>query len=220
MQQTIFIRYIIIGCLLFLFGSQSFSATNYSQNNKPIIEFESSAGFFVIQLNCRDIPNTCNNFLTYVSDGFYDNTLIHRVIKDYIIQMGGYTNEFQAKAARKSIQQEKSTQTLHTKWSVGMALAMNSNSARSQFFINMKDNPEFNFPQNPSIKQKGYTVIGKVISGHEVINAINESRTDPYRYFSQFYNRYITFNNVPVKRIIIKHARILRNTTNPKNNPN
>ncbi len=136
-----------------------------------LVRLETSLGDIVIELNSEKAPNTVANFKKYVTSGFYDNTIFHRVIKNFMIQGGGLTQDMKTKPTKAPIQNEANNNLRNVKYSVAMARTGDPHSATAQFFINVKDNP-FLDHKAPSGNDWGYAVFGKVIQGTEVVDRI------------------------------------------------
>jgi len=122
-----------------------------------------------ITLDAEKAPITVKNFTDYVEDGFFDDTIFHRVIKNFMIQGGGMTEDMQQKTTMASIENEAKNGLKNIKYSIAMARTTAPNSASSQFFINVADNDFLNYPGQDGW---GYCVFGKVISGQEVVDKI------------------------------------------------
>src|SRR5262249_53308625 len=134
----------------------------------PQVEFQTSAGNIVIELDPAKAPKTVENFLQYVNSGFYKDQVFHRVIPGFMIQGGGFTKAMTQKPTRDPIPLESSNGLLNNKGTIAMARTSNPNSATAQFFINLVDNSMLNYrPGNP-----GYAVFGKVVKGMDVVEKI------------------------------------------------
>jgi peptidyl-prolyl cis-trans isomerase B (cyclophilin B) len=175
---------------------------------RPIVKIETSKGDIIIRLYSDLTPITVENFLGYVNDGFYNNTLIHRVIDGFIIQGGGFSPGFKAKKTREPIKNESNLGPKNIRGTIGLALTTDSNSGASQFYINVVDNPKLDFD---TVKNKqGFTVFGEVIEGLKVVDKIRKIRTKQIQVFSEFYNRSVPIKDVPEEDIIIKSVTLLR----------
>jgi peptidyl-prolyl cis-trans isomerase A (cyclophilin A) len=171
----------LIGVLLFAMAAPDDSAAA-----NPQVLVRTSAGEFVIELYPDKAPATVENFLQYVRDDFYSNTIFHRVIGNFMIQGGGFTGELykggmRPKPTRQSITLESKNGLRNDRGWVAMARTGDPNSATSQFFINTVDNAGLNHPQPDG---HGYAVFGKVIRGMEVVDKIRAVPTGtvgPYR---------------------------------------
>ena len=134
-----------------------------------MVILETSVGEIHITLDTEKAPITVKNFTDYVEDGFYDGTIFHRVIANFMIQGGGMTEDMQQKTTMASIENEAKNGLKNIKYSIAMARTTAPNSASSQFFINVADNDFLNYPGQDGW---GYCVFGKVISGQEVVDKI------------------------------------------------
>ncbi|MDJ0810864.1 MAG: peptidylprolyl isomerase [Desulfobacterales bacterium] len=143
---------------------------------KPQVRLETTKGLIIVELEPRVAPKTVENFLRYVREGFYNGTIFHRVIKDFMIQGGGMMTGMIQKTGHDPIRNEASRKMLNTKGTIAMARTSNPHSATSQFFINTKDNPNLDF-QSRSRRGWGYCVFGRVIKGMEVVERIEEVAT-------------------------------------------
>lgn len=161
------------------------------------VEFETSAGNFVVEVYADKAPKTVENFLKYVNDGFYNNTIFHRVISRFMIQGGGFERDLTEKATRAPIPNESDNGLLNQSGTIAMARTSDPNSATAQFFINLADNQFLNYT-SPEPDYIGYCVFGKVVSGMDVVHKIGLVPTGNSRGFS----------DVPIKAIVIKQAKI------------
>jgi peptidyl-prolyl cis-trans isomerase B (cyclophilin B) len=134
-----------------------------------MVILETSMGEIHITLNVEKVPITVKNFTDYVEDGFFDDTIFHRIIPNFMIQGGGMTEDMQQKTTKASIENEAKNGLKNNKYSIAMARTMAPHSASSQFFINVADNDFLNYPGQDGW---GYCVFGKVISGQEVVDKI------------------------------------------------
>ena len=162
------------------------------------VEFQTSQGNFTVEVYADKAPKTVANFLQYVKDGFYDNTIFHRVISRFMIQGGGFERDLTEKPTRAPIPNEASNGLLNETGTIAMARTADPDSATAQFFVNVNDNQFLNFV-SPDPEQIGYCVFGKVVSGMEVVQKISISPTTTIGRNS----------DVPMKPITIKSAKIL-----------
>tara|TARA_B100001109_G_scaffold167044_1_gene136081 strand:- start:36676 stop:37263 length:588 start_codon:yes stop_codon:yes gene_type:complete len=132
-----------------------------------------NAGDIGLQLNRAKAPVSVENFLTYVESGHYDGTIFHRVIKDFMIQGGGYSDDMRKKATLPPIKNEADNGLKNLRGTIAMARTRDVNSATSQFFINVKDNAFLDH----GARDFGYAVFGKVVSGMDVVDAIANAPT-------------------------------------------
>ena len=163
----------------------------------PSVQFQTSAGDFVIELNAEKAPKTVENFLQYVNDKHYEGTVFHRVIDGFMVQGGGFTVAMAQKPTRGPIPLEAANGLRNDRGSIAMARSGNPNSATAQFFVNVVDNPGLNAPQPDGF---GYAVFGKVSSGMETIDKIRALPT----------GNKSGMQNVPLTPITINFVRILK----------
>jgi peptidyl-prolyl cis-trans isomerase A (cyclophilin A) len=172
------------------------SIASWAQN-APRVKLTTSAGDIVIELAPDKAPKTVDNFLQYVKDKHYDGTVFHRVIDGFMIQGGGFTPEMKEKSTRAPIALEAKNGLKNAKYTVAMARTSDPNSATSQFFINVVDNPGLDAPKPDGY---GYTVFGKVVSGTEVVDKIRAARTGNKR----------GMQDVPLETITIQSATVAK----------
>ena len=134
-----------------------------------MVILETSMGEIHITLDAEKAPITVKNFTDYVEDGFFDDTIFHRVIPNFMIQGGGMTADMQQKTTKANIENEAKNGLKNNKYSIAMARTMAPHSASSQFFINVADNEFLNYPGQDGW---GYCVFGEVVSGQEVVDKI------------------------------------------------
>ena len=140
-----------------------------AQTAAPKVRVTTSMGDIVLELYPDKAPKTVDNFLQYVRDKHYNDTIFHRVMDGFMIQGGGFTVDFEQKATRAPIPLEAQNGVKNDRGTIAMARTANPNSATAQFFINVVDNAMLNAP-NPD--GYGYTVFGKVIQGMDVVDKI------------------------------------------------
>lgn len=171
----------------------------------PTVNIHTTKGDIIIELNEARAPATVANFLHYVKEGFYTDTVFHRVIPNFMIQGGGFTPNMQEKVPYAPIANEAYNGLKNKRGTIAMARTQDPHSATSQFFINVKDNDGL----NPGGADKyGYAVFGKVIKGMDVADAIVKVKTTtkpPHQH-------------VPIEPIIIKSVELLPelSTQDPK----
>ena len=167
------------------------------------VELDTSAGKIVLQLDAKAAPATVENFVKYVQAGHYDGTQFHRVIDGFMIQAGGYTEDFSQKPTRPPVRNEAESASkaglTNTPGTIAMARTQDPHSASSQFFINVNDNKSLNF-REPTTAGYGYTVFGKVVEGMDVVNKIAKTPTGRGGPFP---------TDVPQTRILIKSAKVI-----------
>jgi cyclophilin family peptidyl-prolyl cis-trans isomerase len=172
--------------------------TSISAFAAPSVEFQTSQGNFTVELYPEKAPKTVANFLQYVKDGFYENTIFHRVMNNFMIQGGGFERDLSEKNTREPIVNESNNGLLNEKGTIAMARTADPDSATAQFFVNLADNQFLNYV-SPDPEQIGYCVFGKVTSGLEVVQKIGLSPT----------NNIGRNENVPIKPITIKSVKLL-----------
>ena len=133
-------------------------------------------GVITLELDAVNAPKSTANFLNYVNKGFYDCTIFHRVIKNFMVQGGGMTADMKQKETQAPIENEAKNGLKNDKYTVAMARTSDPHSATAQFFINTVDNGFLNH-SSPTPQGWGYAVFGKVVKGQEVVDAIKAVRT-------------------------------------------
>ncbi len=145
-------------------------------STQEIVRMKTNKGLIVIELNSEKAPISTENFLNYVRDGFYEGTVFHRVIPDFMIQGGGFTPEMSQKKTRAEIKNEANNGLKNLRGSLAMARTQVVDSASSQFFINLADNDFLNH-QGKTPTGYGYAVFGQVIEGMDVVDEIAKVST-------------------------------------------
>lgn len=140
------------------------------------VDLETSHGTIRLELDDAKAPETVKNFITNVENGHFDGTVFHRVIKGFMVQGGGFEPGMSQKPTGSTIQNEASNGLKNDKYTVAMARTSAPHSATAQFFINAADNEFLNF-KSESPQGWGYAVFGKVTTGREVVDAIEQVRT-------------------------------------------
>jgi peptidyl-prolyl cis-trans isomerase B (cyclophilin B) len=150
-------------------GEKNMSTEN-SEN--PVVVIETNLGDISVELDAKNAPNTTANFLAYVDDGYFNDTIFHRVIPGFMIQGGGLTADMRDKPSNRApIENEANNGLKNDRGTIAMARTNDPHSATSQFFINLKDNDFLNF-RNESMQGWGYAVFGKVTDGMDVVDKI------------------------------------------------
>ena len=162
----------------------------------PRVDLETSKGKIVLELYADKAPLTVKNFLAYVDAGYYDGTIFHRVIPDFMIQGGGFTAEMKKKRTQPPIRNEADNGVRNERGTIAMARTQDPHSATAQFFINSKDN-DFLDHKGKSPQGWGYAVFGRVVEGMSVVDAISAVKTVTR-------GRY---RDVPDEPIVITRAR-------------
>jgi len=141
-----------------------------------VVKLHTNFGVITLELDAEKAPVTVANFLDYVGNGFYDNTIFHRVIDGFMIQGGGMQPDMQQKPTNPSIKNEADNGLKNMAYTIAMARTSSPHSASSQFFINVADNDFLNHSA-PTSQGWGYCVFGKVVEGTEVVDNIAKAKT-------------------------------------------
>ena len=164
----------------------------------PRVKLATNYGDMVIELNAEKAPKSTQNFLDYAKSGFYDGTIFHRVIGNFMIQGGGFEPGMKQKETNAPIENEANNGLKNDKYTLAMARTNDPHSATAQFFINVTDNDFLNFSA-PNPRGWGYAVFGKVVEGTETVDKIKAVRTGN----SGFHQ------DVPVEDVVITKAEVL-----------
>ena len=169
----------------------------HAETSSTRVRLQTNHGDIVLELDAQAAPKTVENFLAYVNDGFYDGTVFHRVIKEFMIQGGGFTKDMEKKSTREPIMNEADNGLANVRGTIAMARTNDPHSATSQFFINTVDNSYLDH-KSKSAKGWGYCVFGKVIEGMDVVEAIeNVPKTNKAGH-----------RDVPVDAVVIQRVMI------------
>lgn len=160
-----------------------------------MVKLHTNFGEITIELDADKAPITVANFLNYVDKGFYDNTIFHRVINNFMIQGGGFDTDMNQKNTDAEIKNEADNGLTNDKYTIAMARTSAPHSASSQFFINVADNDFLNFTA-PNGSGWGYCVFGKVTAGMDVVDKIRQVATTNRR----------GHQDVPVDSVVIERA--------------
>lgn len=167
------------------------------EDSNPMIVLHTNLGDITIEVFDDKAPITAENFIQYVQDGFYDGTIFHRVIPGFVIQGGGFTTEYkQADGLRAPIENESDNELGNERGTLSMARTSNPDSATSQFFINLTNNPPLNYKPG----QPGYAVFAKVTDGMDIVDQIATIPTGPAGPFGQ---------DVPQETVVIESAEVI-----------
>ena len=160
-----------------------------------MVTIKTNYGDIKVELFHDAAPETVKNFLQYVDDGFYNDTIFHRIIDDFMIQGGGFDSKFEQKKTREPIVNEADNRLSHDAGTIAMARTMMVHSATSQFFINVKDNHFLNY-RDRSPQGFGYCVFGKVVEGLDIVNKIKKVKTSTRGFH----------NDVPEENVVIREV--------------
>jgi len=164
---------------------------------RPRVAFETSHGSFVLELDPASAPETVENFLAYVRDGFYDGTIFHRVIAGFMIQGGGFSPEFKQLQTRAPIRNEADRGGKNDRGTIAMARTSDPHSATAQFFINVVDNDFLNHRARTA-QGWGYAAFGRVVEGMEAVDRIAAVATGSRG----------MFQDVPRETVVIRKTRV------------
>jgi peptidyl-prolyl cis-trans isomerase B (cyclophilin B) len=181
--------------LTFSFAAQSGGAAD----THPRVRLQTTMGDIILELDREKAPKTVENFLSYVSEGFYDGTTFHRVIPGFMIQGGGMTPDMRPKPTHPPIQNEANNGLKNATGTIAMARTSDPHSATSQFFINVADNAPLDH-KSPTLQGWGYTVFGKVVEGMDVVMAISQVPTTSRA----------GHQDVPAKDVLIEKAEVVQ----------
>ncbi|MEL0305398.1 MAG: peptidylprolyl isomerase [Halieaceae bacterium] len=199
MNITIFFRRAcaLLGLASYLLAIPTAVSAAEEQLDNPRVLMKTSDGDIVIELYAEKSPVTVENFLSYVDAGYYDGTVFHRVISNFMIQGGGFTTEMKEKPTRDPIVNESSNKLHNTRGTLAMARTSDPNSATAQFFINQRSNLRLDWtPGN-----EGYAVFGEVVEGMQVVDIIALTETGAASVETS--RGPAVFQDVPVKPIVV-----------------
>jgi len=166
----------------------------------PQAVIKTNLGEIRVELNAEKAPKSVENFLQYAKDGFYDGTIFHRVIDNFMIQGGGFTPDLKQKPTRASIANEAKNALSNKRGTLAMARTPDPNSATAQFFINVVDNRNLDYVSDERADTWGYAVFGKVVSGMEVVDQIKATPVGPKGPFPR---------DVPTTDVVIEKVTIV-----------
>ncbi len=197
-------------CALLMYGTLQFAhaelipnkpkpipTPSTTQGIKTMVKLHTNHGIIILQLDAEKAPNTVKNFLEYVNTGFYEGTIFHRVIGNFMIQGGGFEPSMKQKKTNAPIQNEANNGLKNEMYTVAMARTGDPHSATAQFFINVKDNSFLNHTSKNS-QGWGYCVFGKVTEGMDVVNKIKGVKTGNKGHHQ----------DVPVEAVIIQNVTV------------
>jgi len=180
------------------FGQAKAEKKSAGGSRHPIVVMETTMGTIKIEVLTDKAPVTAKNFLDYVASGFYNGTVFHRVVPEFVIQGGGYLENMTKKPTNPPIKNESKNGLKNMRGSLSMARYDDPNSATSQFFINLKDNAHL----DPPAGGWGYAVFARVVAGMDVVDRIATAATSTRSVQGT------PFQNVPVKPIVVKSAQV------------
>jgi len=190
---------LVLGLLLVSGTALSLPSLAVGKNDVVHVRMTTSMGVIELDLNRARAPGTVANFLRYVNEGFYNGTIFHRVIPDFMVQGGGFTPAMVQKQTHAPIRNEADNGLKNIIGAIAMARTGNPHSATAQFFINTKNNEFLDFRSKTS-RGWGYAVLGHVTTGMDVIRKIEAVRTTTKR----------GFQNVPVEDVVIQKVEVVK----------
>lgn len=167
----------------------------------PKVVLHTSMGDITLELYADKAPKTVENFLQYVKDGFYDGTIFHRIINNFMVQGGGFTKDLRQKPTRATIHNEANNGLSNMNGTIAMARTSDPHSATAQFFINIVDNKRLDYVSDQNPSTWGYCVFGKVVEGMDIVEKIKAVPTGAQGPFS---------SDVPTTTIVIDKVELLQ----------
>ncbi|HKA42565.1 MAG TPA: peptidylprolyl isomerase [Burkholderiales bacterium] len=164
-----------------------------------MVKLHTNHGIITLELDSERAPATVANFLQYVKDGHFSNTLFHRVIDGFMIQGGGFDGGMRQKPTRPAVKNEADNRLKNAAYTVAMARTSDPHSATAQFFINVADNEFLNYTASTP-DGWGYCVFGRVVEGSDVVDKIKKVKT----------GRRAMLQDVPLEDVIIERAEIVQ----------
>jgi cyclophilin family peptidyl-prolyl cis-trans isomerase len=183
--------FVLLACI-------SFPQTLAAQGNPGAI-IHTNMGDIQLELYADKAPVSVENFISYAKSGFYDGTIFHRVIANFMIQGGGFTQDMQKKTTGEAIQNEAANGLSNKRGTIAMARTNNPHSATAQFFINVQDNMNLDYTSTNNSREWGYAVFGRVTAGIQVVDKIRFVETSSQSPFS----------DVPVEPVVIDNIEII-----------
>ena len=184
----------VLACLSLCFAFAARAAEN------PHVKISTSKGDIVVELYPDKAPKTAANFLQYAKEGHYDRTIFHRVVQGFVIQGGGYSAYFNERPNHDPVPYEGDNGLKNERGTIAMARLSDPNSATSQWYINLVDNPKLDQKVNDLGTIYGYTVFGRVVDGMDVADAIGAVPTGPGGPFEA---------EVPVEPVVITRVDLV-----------
>ncbi|GIW40251.1 MAG: peptidyl-prolyl cis-trans isomerase [Candidatus Binatia bacterium] len=192
-------RVVLLALLSLAVSAPAGTAESSRKEKHPVVRMKTSMGEIEIELYPDKAPKTVENFLRYVREGFYDGTIFHRVVPNFVVQGGGYDAEMHRKPTHGAIPNEADNGLGNEKGTIAMARTSDPHSATSQFFINTKDNP-FLDHKDKTPQGWGYTVFGRVVKGMDVVEKIGKVPT----------TRRAGMADVPVEPVVIEKVELVQ----------
>lgn len=193
-------RFILALLVSLTFGTVAAAAEGQAPAKNPVVLMETSLGNIKIELFQKEAPISVKNFLDYVNSGFYNGTIFHRVIPNFMAQGGGYTDALKKKPGNPPIKNEATNGLKNDRGTLAMARTSVINSASSEFFINVVNNDFLNH-QDETQRGYGYAVFGKVLEGMDVVDKIVAT---PQKSMNML------FQNLPETPVVIKSVSVVK----------
>jgi len=191
-KLTLFLATLL--CVQAMFFSTAYANNESTDKNQPEVVFKTSKGSFILKLTPEKAPKTVKNFLRYVDEGFYDNTLFHRAIPGFVVQGGGFEKGMKHKKPYKPVKNESANLLKNSRGTISMARRSHPDTATSQFYINLADNTNLDYKGKV---QPGYTVFGEISEGMDVIDQISNIPTHTFE----------RFRDVPTEDVVVISAK-------------
>ena len=193
------IRFLGIALLFFFVaGCHQAGLQSGGKADDPMVRVSTTKGDILVVLHEGKAPLSTANFLSYARSGFYNGTVFHRVMEDFMVQAGGYDPRLNRKPRRAPIKNEATNRLKNLRGTLAFARAQGIDSATSEFFINLNDNAHLDY-KNPTASGYGYAVFGRVVEGMDVVDAIGSVPTEVRD----------GMENVPVDPIIILSVSVV-----------
>jgi peptidyl-prolyl cis-trans isomerase B (cyclophilin B) len=193
-----FLKRSIFSVISVSIGNFSFSSTFAKAKKQTMVKLKTNFGDITINLNAEKAPATVANFLEYAKNGFYSNTIFHRVINGFMIQGGGFEPGMKQKPTKDPIKNEADNGLKNEKYTLAMARTNDPHSATAQFFINVENNEFLNF-KSPTPQGWGYCVFAEVVEGKDIVDKIVAVKTSS-KGFHQ---------DVPIEDVVIQGIEII-----------
>lgn len=194
MKALYFLIFILNGFTLN--ACETFQDNIFPEKLFPEIIINTKQGNIIVELDRRKAPLTVNRFLNYINTNTYDQSIIHRIVKDYVVQAGAFSKNMQPIKSCGQLFNESGNGLSNSKYTIAMARHNNPHSAETSFYFNMKDNTNL----DPSSKSWGYTVFGYVTEGEEILDKIAQTHTE--------FSKEINAKDFPTETILIQSITI------------
>lgn len=192
-----FFLFTLMVCMLSLWPSHAKGVDPQPENPFPRVKFITNQGDMIVELNRFRAPITVKNFMEYVADGSYNNTIFHRVIADFVVQGGGFTADWTEVGTAEPIVNESGNGLANSLGTIAMARNMPPHTATRQFYFNVQDNISL----DPSSRRWGYAVFGQVVDNIELLETLATVETH--------IDDTTGFEDVPVKPLVLLRIDIL-----------